>query len=508
MNIIAIDIVQQFQFEALLKLKENTGCEYVYAITGIENSFYGNRKVINNIYSQIFKNQVDTISNLIFPNEIQKLKEYPWKIDQHIIEECRDIESLFMKMTDRSASTPISVQSRGHIYLTLLNYFYNLLNETEASHLICFDTPHTFPSIILYELCKKRNIKIIRMEYHHLPEYSILVDKNIPEQVPHNFLSGHSTAQLKNMFLLKNQSNKKIENKYFQSYMSSQAKIISGHGLISKVQLAFRLIAKKITNIIQGVLPFLFKPIFLHFNSLNNLKTNFSYRLSINKALNRIISQNLYYNSLAIKSNLNSNYIFLGLHMQPEKTSLPLGGEYVNQLLIVKMISECLPANWKLLVKEHPNQFNVRKSTNANFRSKFFYDSINKKSNVELVDLQVSSKELIANSKMVATITGTLGIEALTNNKAVLCFGEAYYQCCDAVRSIKSLNDLPAAISELNQMPANKIEHSYFRYLNYLKHEGILIKCGSSETKIKLSSNSREFQIVELSKALRKALMA
>ncbi len=55
--------------------------------------------------------------------------------------------------------------------------------------------------------------------------------------------------------------------------------------------------------------------------------------------------------------NFNQKYIFFPLHYQPEKNTSPLGGVFENQLLAVKILSEAVPENWIIYVKEHPRQF-------------------------------------------------------------------------------------------------------------------------------------------------------
>jgi hypothetical protein len=75
---------------------------------------------------------------------------------------------------------------------------------------------------------------------------------------------------------------------------------------------------------------------------------------------------------------------FFPLHYQPELASMPLGGEYVNQLKIIKLFSDLLGQDEQLIVKEHPSTFVSAKKTNANFRTSSFYEWIAKMPRVRL----------------------------------------------------------------------------------------------------------------------------
>ncbi len=113
-------------------------------------------------------------------------------------------------------------------------------------------------------------------------------------------------------------------------------------------------------------------------------------------------------------------FVYFALHMQPELATSAIGGIYDDQLLAIERLSKLVPADWMIYVKEHPTQ-------TEQFRGNLFFDRLGRMPNVCLVARRTNTFELIANSQFVATISGTVGWEAVTGGKNVLVFGNAWY---------------------------------------------------------------------------------
>ena len=114
-------------------------------------------------------------------------------------------------------------------------------------------------------------------------------------------------------------------------------------------------------------------------------------------------------------------YVYFPLHLQPEKTTDVLGGIYEDQLLALERLSRLIPSDWKIYVKENPKQSYYK-------RSELFFLRCSYIDNVVFVPPETDTFELTRNSQFVATINGTVGWEAITAGKKVLCFGYAWYR--------------------------------------------------------------------------------
>lgn len=118
---------------------------------------------------------------------------------------------------------------------------------------------------------------------------------------------------------------------------------------------------------------------------------------------------------------LSVPYIYFPLHLQPEMTTSTLGGRFRDQLLVLENLSAKLPNGWRILVKENPKQGSFA-------RSPLFFFRFKRLNNVSLVKSDMNSLDLIKNSKIVATITGTAAIEAAEVGKPAIIFGHHWFR--------------------------------------------------------------------------------
>jgi len=118
--------------------------------------------------------------------------------------------------------------------------------------------------------------------------------------------------------------------------------------------------------------------------------------------------------------NMNTDYVYFPLHLQPEMSTSLLGGKYCDQVLAIEDLARVLPKDWKIYVKENPSQGYFQ-------RDEYFFTRLMNIPNVEFVGKSVSSIELIKHSKLVSVITGTAGWEAILIGKPVIVFGQAWY---------------------------------------------------------------------------------
>lgn len=146
---------------------------------------------------------------------------------------------------------------------------------------------------------------------------------------------------------------------------------------------------------------------------------------------------------------LPEKYLFFALHYQPEETTSPSAGHYVDQLLVIDLMLSALPSDVKLLVKEHPSQF-LKINEGTQGRSDTFYDELLGKDNrVQIVPVNADSRSIMRRSMGVITLTGTIGIEAVANDIPVLVFGRSWYEGAPNVFRINNKQELDVAIKEI-----------------------------------------------------------
>ena len=150
--------------------------------------------------------------------------------------------------------------------------------------------------------------------------------------------------------------------------------------------------------------------------------------------------------------NIKGKFVYFPLHLQPEMTTDTLGGEYENQLLAIARLSNLIPDDWTIVVKENPKQSYYK-------RIDKFFECLAAISKVTLVARTFSTYELIEECQFVATITGTVGWEAISGGKNVLIFGHAWYRELPGVLEYKNITSIDEILRyEINH---NELEEKY-----------------------------------------------
>lgn len=165
------------------------------------------------------------------------------------------------------------------------------------------------------------------------------------------------------------------------------------------------------------------------------------------------------------KPDYDSDYVYFALHFQPESTTLPKGLIYREQVLAIRRLREILPGEVTVYVKEHPRQL-ISDIRHKNFRNINFYEEIMKLDGVKLVKPEVDSAELIENSTLVATITGSPLIEALPKGIPAIAFGNSVVEGCNSLHKIISCTDSnKTAIKKLLSKSSTEVKADFLDFL-------------------------------------------
>jgi hypothetical protein len=145
-----------------------------------------------------------------------------------------------------------------------------------------------------------------------------------------------------------------------------------------------------------------------------------------------------HYDSLTKPVDFDHDYVYVTLSFQPERTTSPLAGRFVNPLLMVDLLSKTIPPGWQLFVKEHPFQLSAV-GHGERSRTHWFYDDLASLPNVKLVPMSTPQFDLIDNAKAVAAMGyGTAAWEAVARGIPALAFGYPWYLNCEGVFDAQS----------------------------------------------------------------------
>lgn len=149
-------------------------------------------------------------------------------------------------------------------------------------------------------------------------------------------------------------------------------------------------------------------------------------------------------------------FAVFALHYEPERTSLPEGGDFVDQLQAIIEARRILPPDVQLVVKEHYSQVSGKLRGHIG-RSVRTYRTITMLPNTVLVGESKSLLELAKEAVCLFTLTGSIGLEATYLGRPVVYFGLPWW--AGVPGSVAFTNDLTwGTISKLPRAPKKLVE--------------------------------------------------
>ena len=293
---------------------------------------------------------------------------------------------IFLDMFRRNPSIYVTThQEVINLYNYLFDYFSELLYSNKIELMLFYNLPHFGSDYLLTTIAKYMNIKMVLM-------YQSLIPNRFHYITDINDFGKFETANIKFDYPTQkiNFNHRKI-----QFYMKN-------------IQVKYRSCSYNFFAI------YLRRYIFRRIG-----RKSF---LGIIKSYMDCIRFKYDYNRFKIENvDFSQKFVYFPLQLQPELTTSTLGGVYCDQLLAIEKLSNMIPKEWFIYVKENPKQL-------SDYRGKFFFERLSLISNAKYISKEVNSFDLIDKCQFVSTVTGTAGWEAITANKCCVVFGKTWYQ--------------------------------------------------------------------------------
>ena len=414
-----------------------------------------NEEIVQKVFPlAITQGYIDAIRGLYTWEIVSQDKK---SLDEKILTKYYVYEKTVLKMMDRMDPTgyAFNLTERTELYYEFLEYWINAIHKLEPDIVIFSESPHAIFQYVLYAVCVENNIKVIRFNPTHIGGLTFLASKinEIPEflrQTYHEFLESNpiSTSDYKivNAYLDKNRDTYQNALPYYMHHLTHKDSI--KEKIVHFANKTNRFINNRMVTAYKKGSNYSLKN---HITKLNLLQYKIK-GVYLKKKLKKE------YQKLVGLEDLTQSYVYVALHYQPEKTTSPEGGVFVDQLLMIRMLSDTVPKGWKIYVKEHVSQFS-EKLYGEQGRSIEFYKKISMSENVQLISTDINSFDLIDNAKAIATVTGTVGLEAVIRGKPVLSFGYAWYVSCHGVFKIRHRKELKKALERIEKGYAIETEN-------------------------------------------------
>ena len=129
------------------------------------------------------------------------------------------------------------------------------------------------------------------------------------------------------------------------------------------------------------------------------------------------------------------------LHMQPEHTVEGVAFEYRDQAATALNIAAALPAGMILLVKEHSPMVGKRPSS--------FYEKLGECPNIRILDDTINSYDVVNNSRLMFTLSGSVALESMYIGKPVIVLGKIYHTVFRGIYPAGDIRNLAILVAEI-----------------------------------------------------------
>lgn len=155
-----------------------------------------------------------------------------------------------------------------------------------------------------------------------------------------------------------------------------------------------------------------------------------------------------FYSKNSVEPDFDRKYAVFFLQYQPERTTLPEGFGFTQQLFAIYALRKALPDDVILYVKEHPSIFTNKCIPSQRHNS--FYEDIKKLENVELIKINSDTFSLLDRALIISTITtGSVGRQALMRGVPIVYFGRTVFEESTGVHLYKSVKYLSKFVDSL-----------------------------------------------------------
>lgn len=333
---------------------------------------------------------------------------------------------------------PYYVPSDGkRLYHILINKWFSFFKNYPVDIYITSHTPHEPQRYLVYNIVRHLKIPTIALGFTSIPG-RILVYNHFEENLPeikstyNSFIKQNKIKLSLEMASIFNTKTKPYIEHEKPFYMKKDFFNSIRKNTATNTKKKYREIFKKVTDID-----------YLYFRYKGAGLNKFKYAL------------NHYFEKHQInEKKLPEKFFYFPLHVQPELTTFPKGGDFTDQLLVIDYLSTYLPQDFYIVVKEHPNQY-IR-----GIRSPLFYNELIYNPKVKIAKTNIDSLALISKSKAVVSLTGTVLWEAMFLRKPGIMFGYHANMFLPNVQTVRSIIDCKIAIKNIlnNNIPISDHE--------------------------------------------------
>jgi hypothetical protein len=351
-------------------------------------------------------------------------------INEHMLRKLSWCESQVFRMMDRmnpgNVSEPkLGYDKRRRLYHMILSKWLQVIDREKPDCVIFNTTPHLIADFILLCVCEYMQIQTVIVHETPLSNLYRIEDEYVAIGDTESCMQTLTSA-IKNKVRLTMHDYDSAKPDYMQETPSFWEFALRKFSNSSLAEL--KIPSDSWLVLAEGPVE----------SSESDLLQWYWYRIRSLFYRRRLKSQ---YNKMTHVPDLNEDFVYFPMHYQPERTTSPEAGAYVDQYLVVNELVHTVPSDMVIYVKEHPLMFNYS-SLGETTRKSSHYDDMILKNKSMLVPVDYPQFDLIDNARVVVTATGTAGFEAVCRGTPCLTFGDAWYSFLPGVVSRDNIETL------------------------------------------------------------------
>lgn len=453
------------------------------------------------------KPRVTLWDDYLSPERFNEILDPDYSIlTEDVFRELSYYEKMFLLSTDRLAFFPLSQVDRCRLFYRFVGHFYKILKAEKLDCIIIFGIPHGLAVLALFGLAKVLKIKPIYIYWGGVSLKYATIETDIKTR------RTYPPVEQESRLLANDDDLKRLDE--FETFVYSDRPFIDENNNISQSLAAGTQISKKkkrLSVFVRAIGSLILRCPFGKYTS-PGFFLNPGKRVRIGYALPLI----KYYldQSRAIKfydrnasDVIPDNALVLFLHMQPEATTIPLGGIFADQLLVLDCILAALPAGMVVYVKEHPMMF-IQFAQDKHERSVEFYSHMLRDPRVHFVNRAIGSQTLIEKARYVVSTNGTVCWEAMRKGKPSIVFSWAWFSECESCFVVDSVPALKDAFIAAEKKVSDEVIADVRRFLKIYQKRLIYAPADRSALTGIGSDHNYHESVVTLSKAIRSAIDA
>lgn len=307
--------------------------------------------------------------------------------------------------------------------------------DKEKPDFVVFCVIGAVPSLLLYEIAKKRGIGILHILTVSLRDrFTISERYDVCTGAEKIFRKNLQSGNTRSAFYL--EAKKILENFRRSPHPYDPKRSAAGQPVDRSRQLRF-LLPQNLWRSIRWFARMLYE--YAGGNTRNDYTTvspwNYLKDHTKRKIRNLIGVSDLYD---AFKP--NEPYAFFALGYEPEMSLLLLAPFTNDQLYLIRQTAKSLPVGWKLYVKEHPEM--------VPYRPRSYYRELKKVPNVKLINPSIDGTTLASHARLIITVTGSAAWEGTLLKKPSIVFGSRFFNILSMVKKCTNMERLPHLVKE------------------------------------------------------------